>query len=84
MRLLIINPNTNAEMTAAIHRAAVAAAGPDVQVETVQAKAGPRSIEGHFDEAASMLAARPSRPLPSTATSSPASAPTRPSTPPAN
>lgn len=55
MRLLVVNPNTNAEMTAAIHRAAVAAAGPDVQVETVQAKAGPRSIEGHFDEAASML-----------------------------
>jgi allantoin racemase len=55
VRLLVVNPNTSAEMTAAIDRAAVLAAGPDVQVETVQATAGPRSIEGHFDEAASLL-----------------------------
>jgi allantoin racemase len=59
MRLLVVNPNTSPEMTAAIHRAAETAArataGPDVQVETVQATAGPRSIEGHFDEAVSLL-----------------------------
>ena len=55
MRLLVVNPNTNAEMTAAIHRAAEAAAGPGVEVETVQATAGPRSIEGHYDEAVSTL-----------------------------
>lgn len=55
MRLLVINPNTSPEMTAAIHRAAVAAAGPEVDVETVQATSGPRSIEGHVDEAASLL-----------------------------
>jgi allantoin racemase len=54
MRLLVLNPNTGAEMTAAIHHAAVAAAGPDVLVETVQATAGPTSIEGHFDEAMSL------------------------------
>jgi allantoin racemase len=55
MRLLVVNPNTSAEMTAAIHRAAVAAAGPDVDVETVHATAGPKSIEGAFDEATSLL-----------------------------
>jgi allantoin racemase len=55
MRLLVVNPNTSAEMTAAIHRTAEAAAGPGVAVETVHATAGPRSIEGHFDEAVSML-----------------------------
>jgi allantoin racemase len=55
MRLLVVNPNTSAEMTVAIHRAAETAAGPGVAVETVHATAGPRSIEGHFDEAVSML-----------------------------
>jgi len=55
MRLLVVNPNTSAEMTAAIHRAAESAAGPGVAVETVRATAGPRSIEGHFDEAVSIL-----------------------------
>jgi allantoin racemase len=55
MRLLVVNPNTSIEMTAAIHRAAEAAAGPDVIVETVKATAGPRSIEGAFDEAVSLL-----------------------------
>jgi allantoin racemase len=55
MRLLVVNPNTSPEMTAAIHRAAEAAAGPDVGIETVCATAGPRSIEGHYDEAVGML-----------------------------
>ena len=55
MRLLVVNPNTRAEMTAAIHRAAEVAAGPGVDVETVRATAGPKSIEGAFDEAVSML-----------------------------
>ena len=55
MRLLVINPNTSTQMTAAIHRAAQAAAGPGVTVETVHATAGPHSIEGHVDEAVSML-----------------------------
>jgi allantoin racemase len=55
VRLLVINPNTSPEMTAAIHRAAEAAAGPGFLVETVHAQAGPRSIEGHFDEAMSTL-----------------------------
>lgn len=55
MRLLVVNPNTSPEMTEAIHRAAVTAAGPDCAVETVHATAGPRSIEGVFDEAASLM-----------------------------
>lgn len=55
MRLLVVNPNTSAEMTAAIHRAAETAAGPGVQIQTVRATAGPKSIEGAFDEAVSML-----------------------------
>ena len=55
MRLLVVNPNTSAEMTAAIHRAAETAAGPGVAVDTVHATAGPKSIEGAFDEAVSML-----------------------------
>jgi allantoin racemase len=55
MRLLVVNPNTSREMTDAIHRAAETAAGPGVSVETVCATAGPRSIEGHFDEAVSIL-----------------------------
>lgn len=54
-RLLVINPNTSQEMTAGIHRAAEAAAGPGFVVETVHAESGPRSIEGHFDEAMSTL-----------------------------
>ena len=54
MRILVVNPNTSAEMTAAIHGAAELAAGPDVLVETVQATSGPRSIEGAFDEAVSL------------------------------
>lgn len=55
MRLLVVNPNTSQEMTAAIERAATASAGPGCTVEAVRATAGPRSIEGAFDEAASVM-----------------------------
>jgi allantoin racemase len=51
MRLLVINPNTSAAMTAGIGEAARAAAAPGTQVLAVQPSFGPRSIEGHFDEA---------------------------------
>src|SRR2546428_14184334 len=50
MRILVINPNTTQAMTDEIHRVALAAAGPGTEVETVQPKAGPRSIEGFADE----------------------------------
>lgn len=50
MRILVINPNTTQAMTDEIHRVAKAAAGPGTEVETLQPKAGPRSIEGSADE----------------------------------
>lgn len=51
MRLLIVNPNTSAAMTAGIAQAARAAAAPGTQIVAVQPSFGPLSIEGHFDEA---------------------------------
>ncbi len=48
-RLLVVNPNTNAGMTAAIERAAREAAGGAAQVEVIRAANGPESIEGQFD-----------------------------------
>jgi allantoin racemase len=51
MRLLVVNPNTSAAMTAAIAQATSAVAAPGTQVMAVQPSFGPRSIEGHFDEA---------------------------------
>lgn len=55
MRILVINPNTNAEMTRAIEATARRYARPTTQVEAVRASAGPLSIEGHYDEATSVL-----------------------------
>ncbi|HEY0581143.1 MAG TPA: aspartate/glutamate racemase family protein [Chloroflexota bacterium] len=50
-RLLVVNPNTSAEMTATIHTAAAAAGSAiGVDVETVCPENGPPSIEGRFDE----------------------------------
>ena len=51
MRLLVLNPNTSAAMTAAIGRAAQAAASPGTEVIAVNPVFGPVSIEGHFEEA---------------------------------
>jgi allantoin racemase len=51
VRLLIVNPNTSAAMTAGIAQAARAAAAPGTQIVAVQPSFGPLSIEGHFDEA---------------------------------
>ncbi len=51
MRLLIVNPNTSTAMTAGIAAAARAVAAPGTEVVAVQPGFGPRSIEGHFDEA---------------------------------
>jgi len=50
MKILVINPNTTQAMTDEIHHVAKAAAAPGTVVETVQPKAGPRSIEGNADE----------------------------------
>lgn len=54
MRILVVNPNTTASMTAKIGAAArrVASAGTDVVA--VNPAHGPASIEGYFDEAMSL------------------------------
>ena len=51
MRLLLVNPNTSASMTAHIGAAASAAAAPRTEVRAVNPTSGPASIEGYFDEA---------------------------------
>lgn len=54
MRLLVINPNTTASMTAKIGAAARAAATPGVEIVAVNPQDGPASIEGFYDEAFSV------------------------------
>jgi allantoin racemase len=49
--ILVINPNTSKEMTAAIDRVAQAAAGPGVKVVTRRSEQGPHTIEGALDAA---------------------------------
>ncbi|TPG34335.1 aspartate/glutamate racemase family protein [Mycolicibacterium hodleri] len=50
MRLLIVNPNTTASMTAAIGAAAHAVARPTTEVVAVNPVHGPASIENYEDE----------------------------------
>jgi allantoin racemase len=50
LRILVVNPNTNAAMTATIARAAGSAAAPETIVDTIAAGMGPESIEGFYDE----------------------------------
>ena len=54
MRLLFINPNTTASMTAKIGAAAQAVAAPGTEIIAVNPVAGPASIEGFYDEALSV------------------------------
>ena len=51
MRLLVVNPNTTASMTAKIAAAARSVALPDTLIDARQPATGPVSIEGYFDEA---------------------------------
>src|SRR5271168_3071047 len=51
MRLLVVNPNTSASMTARIGAAARAAAAAGTEIVAVNPESGPVSIEGYFDEA---------------------------------
>ncbi len=51
MKLLVVNPNTSASMTAAIGAAARDIAAPGTQVVAVNPAFGPLSIEGQYDEA---------------------------------
>lgn len=56
MKLLLVNPNTTASMTAKMRDAARAVAAPGTQVVAVTAEYGPESIEGYYDEAFSIPA----------------------------
>lgn len=51
MRILVVNPNTTASMTARIGTAACAAAAPGTEIAAVNPTMGPASIEGWYDEA---------------------------------
>ncbi|KQP36274.1 aspartate/glutamate racemase family protein [Pseudorhodoferax sp. Leaf274] len=51
MRILVINPNTTASMTAKIGEAARAVARQGCEVTAVSPAMGPASIESHYDEA---------------------------------
>src|SRR5581483_11658304 len=57
MRLLVINPNTTEEMTRDIGEAARRYARPGTEIDAVSPEWGPRSIEGHYEEAVAALAA---------------------------
>ncbi|MFO1149198.1 MAG: aspartate/glutamate racemase family protein [Alsobacter sp.] len=54
MKLLVVNPNTTASMTAKIGAAARAVAAPGTEVLAVNPADGPVSIEGFYDEAFSV------------------------------
>ncbi|TGV54114.1 aspartate/glutamate racemase family protein [bacterium M00.F.Ca.ET.141.01.1.1] len=51
MRILIVNPNTTASMTATIARAASAVAASSTEILAATSGMGPASIEGYYDEA---------------------------------
>jgi allantoin racemase len=54
MRILVVNPNTTAAMTAKIGRASRAAAAGGTEIIAVNPADGPVSIEGYYDEAFSV------------------------------
>jgi allantoin racemase len=51
MKLMLLNPNTSAAMTAGMAAQARAVAAPGTDIVGRQPSFGPASIEGHFDEA---------------------------------
>ncbi|WP_348753141.1 aspartate/glutamate racemase family protein [uncultured Aquincola sp.] len=51
MKLLVVNPNTSAAMTAQIAAAARAVAAPGTTIVATQPDFGAASIEGHYDDA---------------------------------
>jgi len=55
MRIRIINPNTTESMTRTIAAAARAIAGKGTEIVAATSKSGPVSIEGHYDEALSVV-----------------------------
>ena len=55
MRIRIINPNTTPSMTGTIAEAARAVAAPGTEIAATTSQAGAVSIEGHYDEAMSIV-----------------------------
>src|SRR2546422_1870820 len=55
MRIKVINPNTTESMTRKIGEAARAAAAIGTEIVACNPTSGPVSIEGHYDEAVSVL-----------------------------
>ena len=56
IRILLVNPNTTASMTARMRDAACAVAAADTDVVAATAGYGPESIEGYYDEVFSVPA----------------------------
>lgn len=55
MKIQVINPNSTASMTQKIGLAAKAVASPDTEIIACNPTMGPVSIEGHYDEALSVV-----------------------------
>jgi len=55
MKIKVINPNTTASMTATIAEAARAVAAPGTEIIAMTSTSGAVSIEGHYDEAMSIV-----------------------------
>ena len=55
MKIKVINPNTTASMTATIAAAARAVAAPGTEIVPITSRCGAVSIEGHYDEAMSIV-----------------------------
>ena len=55
MKIKVINPNTTASMTQKIETAAKAIASPGTEIIACNPTMGPVSIEGHYDEALSVV-----------------------------
>src|SRR4051812_33498445 len=55
MRIRIVNPNTTQSMTGTIASAARAVAAPGTEIVAVTSQSGAVSIEGHYDEAMSIV-----------------------------
>jgi allantoin racemase len=55
MHIKVINPNVTSSMTSKIRAAACAAAAPGTEIIGVNPDKGPVSIEGHYDEAVSVI-----------------------------
>ncbi len=55
MRIKLINPNTTGTMTETMVKAAREVAAPGTRIDAATALSGPVSIEGHYDEAISVI-----------------------------